>query len=329
MSTRILFLSKGTNSSSSRYRALQYFSLYIESGFQPSHITISGGLTPFFKALYHASKSDIVILVRKTFPSPLFWLLRKVSKKLIFDFDDAIFCNTDGSYSKTRMERFINTVSQCDYVFAGNRYLAETTQKFQTKTTVIPTSLDTQKYNQQIVNKDHDFTLVWIGSKSTKKFIVTILPSIELAAQSIPNLTLKIIADFELHSDLLCIKNIPWEESTEAYEVASSDVGLGPLPEDNWTKGKCALKVLQYMSASIPVISSPTGANQYVIDHLKSGYLAEDDLDWVSYIKTAFQQKNKLKQMGEFGKQRVLHEFDINVVFRKILPVIKSIEKTL
>ena len=319
MTKRILYLSKGQEASSTRYRALQYFPLYLQSGLTPSHLTVSGGLLAFIKALFHASQADIVILLRKTFPSPFFWLLRKVSKKLIFELDDAIFCNSDGSYSNTRMSRFITTASQCDQVFAGNQYLADTAKLYQANTSVIPTSLETKKYIQPSKQDSKKFVLVWIGSRSTKKYIAGILPAIEIAAHAIPNLTLKIIADFTLESNFVTINNIPWKEATEAIEVKNADIGLAPLPPDNWTKGKCALKVLQYLSAKRPVISSSTSTNGYVVEHLKSGYLADSKDEWVEAIINAYQQKDKLAQLGSYGQKRVQTEFDINVVFKRIL----------
>ncbi len=325
MHKRILFLSKGESASSTRYRALQYFPLYRQAGYTPLHITISGGLLPFLMALYQASQADVVILLRKTFSKPIFWLLRFASKKLIFELDDAIFSNTDGSYSKTRMSRFIHTVSQCDHVFAGNQYLAEISKAYQANTSIIPTSLNTQKYCLATKSNSKDFVLVWIGSRSTKKYIAGILPAIEKAAKAIPNLKLKIIADFQLDSDCLPINNIPWAETTEAEEVSSADVGLAPLPADNWTKGKCALKVLQYLSAGLPVISSPTSANGYVIEHLKSGFIAENESEWSQSIITAYQQREQLPIMGEYGRNRVCSEFDINVVFKNILKKLESI----
>jgi glycosyltransferase involved in cell wall biosynthesis len=325
MHKRILFLSKGENASSTRYRALQYFQLYQQSGFEPIHVSIAGGLLPFLTALMLASQVDIVILLRKTFPAPIFWLLRKFSKKLIFDLDDAIFSNTDGSYSQTRMSRFIATIRQCDYVFAGNQYLAETTRTYQAKTSVIPTALDTQKYKQSIQQESSEFILVWIGSRATKKYIAGILPAIEIAAKTIPNLKLKIIADFQLHSNCLSISNIPWAEATEATEISSSAIGLAPLPADNWTKGKCALKVLQYLSAGLPVISSSTGANGYVIEHLKNGYIAETKTDWVTFITMAYQQRQQLALMGQYGQKKVSQEFDRSIVFKKILKELENI----
>ncbi len=323
MHKRILFLSKGENASSTRYRALQYFPLYLQSGYTPAHLTISGGFWPFLTALYQASQADIVVLLRKTFPAPVFWLLRIVSKKLIFELDDAIFSNTDGSFSKTRMSRFINTIRQCDHVFAGNQYLAEIANAHQPNTSIIPTSLDTQKYRSSIKHATNDFVLVWIGSRSTRKYIAGMLPAIEKAAKTIPQLRLNIIADFELTSNVLPISNIPWSEKTEALEVSSADVGLAPLPPDNWTKGKCALKVLQYLSAGLPVISSPTSANGYVVDHLKSGFLAESESEWTQSIISAYEQREQLTVMGEYGQKRVSQEFDIKVVFKKILALLE------
>ena len=316
MAKRILYLSKGEDASSTRYRALQYFPLYEQFGYIPSHLKISGGLYAFGKAVLNASQADIVVLLRKTFPLPLLLVIRIVSKKLIFELDDAIFSNTDGSSSATRMHRFISTVRQCDYVFAGNAYLAETAKRYQDKTLIVPTALKTAKYNNVVQTEHQSFILVWIGSRSTRKYITEILPAIEIASAKIPNLVLKVIADFQLESNFLHIINIPWAEETEALEVKNADIGLAPLPPDNWTKGKCALKVLQYLSAGIPVISSSTSANGYIVEDLKNGFIADSQTKWSEAILRAHQQRDTLPSMGQYGQKRVAAEFDINVVFK-------------
>lgn len=319
----ILFVSKGEDSSATRYRALQYFPKFIEAGWLPKHATISGGFISIVKTLFAACQADVVVLLRKTFPSPIFWLLRKLSKKLIFDFDDAIFCNTDGSYSKTRMRRFEATVSNCDYIFAGNAYLAKVAKKYNDAVTVIPTSVEVEKYNLTCQKNGAAFELAWIGSQSTRKYIAEIIPSLEIAAQTIPNLQLKIIADFELSSAKLNIINERWSEKTEALALCKADVGLAPMPGNNWTKGKCALKVLQYMAAGLPVISSPSGANAYVVENGISGYLATDN-QWITILNQMHKEKVKLESMGELGRRRVQSEFSINVVFQKMLHIINQ-----
>jgi len=318
----ILFVSKGENSSATRYRALQYFAKFIEVGWQPKHVTISGGFFAIAQTFIAANNADVVVLLRKTFPYPIFWILRQLSKKLIFDFDDAIFCNTNGTYSKTRMDRFESTIAKCDYVFAGNEYLANESLKFNQNTAVIPTSVDAKKYELNLPKSKNSLVLVWIGSRSTKKYLVEILPYLEKAALTVPNLKLKVIADFLLTSDILSIDNIFWNEKTEADELCKSNIGIAPLSIDNWTKGKCALKVLQYMAAGLPVISSESGVNTYVVENGASGYLATNNNQWTELIVLMNKDKTVLEQMGESGRSRVQLEFSIDVVFRKMLRII-------
>jgi glycosyltransferase involved in cell wall biosynthesis len=321
----ILFVSKGEDSSATRYRALQYFPKFIDIGWQPKHATISGGLIAIAKTFIAANNADVVVLLRKSFPYPIFWILRKLSKKLIFDFDDAIFCNTDGSYSKTRMQRFEATVSDCDYIFAGNQYLADAAKKFNANVSIIPTSLNTDKYNLACQKDDAVFELVWIGSQSTRKYIAEIIPSLEIAAQTIPNLQLKIIADFELSSSKLNIINESWNEKTEALALCKADLGLAPMPEDNWTKGKCALKVLQYMASGLPVISSPSGVNGQVVTIDLNGFLATNSSQWTETIVDAYRKKSYLPQMGQEGRKLVIDEFSINIVYEKINTVLNQL----
>ena len=320
----VLFISKGENASSTRYRALQYFPYLIATGWQPKHVTISGGLIAIAKTFIDAKNADVVVLLRKTFPYPIFWILRKLSKKLIFDFDDAIFCNTDGSFSTTRSSRFKTTILKCDHVFAGNEYLANEAKKYNSAVAVIPTSVEVSKYDISCQKDDMTFELVWIGSESTKKYIAEIIPALEKAARAIPNLKLKIIADFELASPILNIKNVAWAEHDEAIELCKADVGLAPMPENNWTKGKCALKVLQYMAAGLPVISSQSGVNAYVIENGINGYLAFDNSQWSELIIHVSKEKQTLGKMGMIGKERVHKEFSVNVVFQKMFEILSQ-----
>jgi glycosyltransferase involved in cell wall biosynthesis len=322
---KILFISKGIESSSTRYRASQYFKLLIKNGYVPLHSNASGGIINLLKTLNEARKSDVVILIRKTFPYPIFWLLRKLSKTLIFDFDDAIFCHPDGSYSATRMTRFKKVVTECNHIFAGNRYLAEIAGKFNPSVTVIPTSVDTKPYDLKIkIEENEHLKLVWIGSSSTRKYVEEVIPFLEIANKKLGKIQLKIVADFLIHSDKLDIKNIRWSEETEIEELNKADIGIAPMPENNWTKGKCALKILQYMAAGLPVITSKAGVNGYVVENNITGYVSDDYQEWIDLIKDAITNKKKLSLMGNKGKQKVREEYDIHVVFSTILKVLKK-----
>ncbi len=208
-------------------------------------------------------------MLRKTFPLPLLWLLRRVSRRLIFDLDDAIFCNPDGSFSATRMKRFAAIAKASDHIFAGNRFLARKSAMFNARVSVIPTSLDVEKYHVAAKKPEDHLDLVWIGSKSTRKYLVDVLPALELAAQRVPNLRLKIIADFDLPQAAIPTLAVPWDAATEATELASSHIGIAPMRDDDWSRGKCALKVLQYMAAGLPVVSSNAGVNAEAVTRTK------------------------------------------------------------
>ncbi|MDZ4098518.1 MAG: glycosyltransferase, partial [Methylophilaceae bacterium] len=169
--------------------------------------------------------------------------------------------------------------------------------------------------------------LVWIGSSSTRKYLEQILPHLEQASHKVEHLKLKVIADFELQSRYLNIQTIHWREDSEALELCKSHIGIAPMPEDNWTKGKCALKVLQYMAAGLPVISSKSGVNADVIDHKISGLLISDNSEWHSIIEMLAKDIDGLRYMGELGQKKVRTEYDIEVVFNKLLDHIKTLTK--
>jgi len=220
------------------------------------------------------------------------------------------------------MHRFKATIANCDYIFAGNDYLASEARKLNPAVAVIPTSVDTQKYDLSRKGKSDSLVLVWIGSSSTRKYLEEIIPFLESAALSVPNLQLNVIADFELASNYLKIKNIAWSEQSEATELCTADVGIAPMPENNWTKGKCALKVLQYMASGLPVISSKSGVNAYVLEDGVSGYLISENSQWAQRITEMTKDRTTLEQMGKCGRKRAQSEFAIEVVFQKMLTII-------
>lgn len=320
---RILFVSKGEKASSTRYRALQFFPSFTKHGYLPSHVTASGGLTALLDTLRQANRADIVVVLRKTFPLPLLWLLRRVSRRLIFDLDDAIFCNPDGSFSPTRMKRFAAITRASDRIFAGNRFLAEKSAMFNTATSVIPTCLEVEKYHVVADKPEDHIDLVWIGSTSTRKYLVDALPALDLAAQRVPNLRLKIIADFDLPQAAIPTLAVPWNAATEATELASSHIGIAPMRDDDWSRGKCALKVLQYMAAGLPVISSNTGVNAEAVTPGETGYLVSTPEEWVQTIVALASDENLRLAMGARGRKQVKQDYDLAAVFARIGAVLE------
>lgn len=273
-----------------------------------------------------ARRANIVIVLRKTFPAPVLWLLRQASRRLIFDFDDAIFSNTDGSSSRTRMARFAAMARASDRVLAGNAFLAEHAAAFNPAVTVVPTSIDPSKYAIPATKPDDTIDLVWIGSSSTKKYLVDAMPGLAAAAKSIPRLRLKIIADFDLPDSGIQTLAIPWQTETEAQELASAHIGIAPMRDNDWTRGKCALKVLQYMAAGLPVVSSRAGANAEIIEEGKTGYLVTEDAEWVTRLDMLAKDANLRARMGEAGRRKVMADYAIDPVFEKIRRALEALD---
>ena len=321
---RILFVSKGDKDASTRYRGQQYYPFFHDAGYRTEHVIVSGGINAFLNTLKLAHKADIVIVLRKTFPVVLMWLLRRVAKKLIFDLDDAIFCSSDGSASKTRMKRFMHMAKVSDHIFAGNQFLAAKALEFNDAVTLVPTSLNIKKYEIQAVQPDSYVDLVWIGSRSTSKYLKDILPELEKLAEKYADLRLKIIADFDLPEAKLPVIAIPWSEGNEVKELLSSDIGIAPMRDNDWTRGKCALKVLQYMAASLPVVSSNVGVNGEAVDE-NTGLLINSSEQWQKAISFLIENRSQRVQMGKSGYQKVIQDYDINVVFKRILTVIQQL----
>lgn len=321
---RILVLSKGEDSASTRYRALQFFDRLKAAGHTASHMRLSGGATNMLRALKSASNADMVLVLRKTLPPPVLWLLRRAARRMVFDFDDAIFCNTDGTPSPTRMSRFANMVRCCDHVTAGNGFLAETAARFNPAVSVIPTCVDVSRYHVGMEQAGDGFDLVWIGSSSTRKYLETAVPALRAASQQLPKLRLKIIADFDLDAPGFPTLPVRWQADTEAAELASSHVGIAPMRDDDWSRGKCALKVLQYMAAGLPVVSSSAGVNAEAVIDGETGFLVENDEDWAKALALLAGDPERRRQMGMAGRRRVVEHYSVDIVFARLLAAIEN-----
>jgi glycosyltransferase involved in cell wall biosynthesis len=318
---RILFISKGEDSSATRYRALQYFPLLERHGWRPQHLTDQRTLGSRWRILQSARQAEVVVVVRRTVSDPFRFLLRRMAKTLVFDFDDAIFLRSSGESSRLKERRFARMLRACDQAWAGNPYLAAAARRWNSRVTLLPTALEPDKYaNAAARPKPEAFVdLVWIGSRSTRKHLVTALPALERAAQDNPRLRLKVIADFSIATLTLPILAIPWSEQNEAQELACSHIGIAPLPDNPFTRGKCGLKVLQYMAAGLPVVSSPTGVNAELVEPGKTGLLAESSDDWVKAIATLAKDVALRQAFGQAGQAKCREGYALDRVLMRLL----------
>ncbi|GMR08971.1 MAG: glycosyltransferase [Gammaproteobacteria bacterium] len=321
---RILFISKGESSASTRYRAQNYFPRLEAAGWQTRHITAGQGLLQRLRILRAASRADVVVVLRKTF-SPLFLkLLRHVSKRLVFDFDDAIFVRSNGKPSRLRSQRFKRMLQVCDQVWAGNQYLADEAGKFNNHVSVLATAIDPEKYDpgREALADSGSFEhidIAWIGSESTSKYLKQVLPALETLAKHNPSIRLKIIADFDLETKFISTVPVQWSEDTEAAELGSSHIGIAPMIDDPWSRGKCALKILQYMASGLPVVSSAAGVNMEVVADGENGFLATSDTQWITRLQQLIDDAELRSTMGNKGKQFVTEHYSEENSYKTML----------
>jgi len=321
---KILILTKGIQASSSRERALVYGDLLKNDKVYYHHIGLSKRPLNYIKAIIKAPTFDVIFLQRKLVSRFFFKILRIISKKIIYDFDDAVFLNSDGGISNHKFKKFSHICCNSDLIFAGNEFLKKQSEKFNKKTFLLPTCLDISKYNLKAKKDKHFFDLVWIGSKSTSKYLIEIIPFLEKANKKFKDLRLINISNIKLESSSIKIKNVTWTESGQYREIKSARVGLAPLDNSNWSKGKCAFKLLQYASAGLPIVSSNIGYNSILIKEYESGMLVNKGSDWVNNIA-------KLRSDGAIRKKyaknalNMSKNFDININYKKMKKIIKDV----
>ena len=335
-------------SPSQRFRFEQYFDILSSSGFSftvqsflssrnwqvfytaQSIFTklsaIFAGLGKRLLILYKVPTYDFVFIHREVTPlgPPLFeWLIAHVfRKKIIYDFDDAIWFTDKIDESKIekllRWRSKVGLICKWSYrVSCGNVYLAEYAKQFNPNVTVNPTTIDTNSTHnltkEELIAPISNSSLVigWTGSHSTLKYLKTIesiLRSIETRFEQVRFL---VIADRRPQLNIPRLDFIKWNKESEVEDLLKIDIGIMPLPDDEWTKGKCGFKVLQYMSLGIPAVASPVGVNSEIIDHGVNGFLCLTHEDWVECLEKLITNLTLRKQMGVEGRKKIISNYSV------------------
>ncbi|HLJ96429.1 MAG TPA: glycosyltransferase family 4 protein [Gemmataceae bacterium] len=267
------------------------------------------------RSLRHA---DVVVLQRKLLPSWCLYLLRRAARVLVFDFDDAIFLRDSyspkGLHSPRRLQRFAATVETADLVVAGNSYLRDQARRWQSddRIRVIPTCVDPASYPlAEHRRAGEGVKLVWIGSSSTLTGLASIRPLLEKLGAQVPGLRLKLVCDRFWTLQHLSVVRCPWTQEGEAGALADADIGISWLPDDFWSRGKCGLKILQYMVAGLPVVANPVGIQTELVRHGETGFLAETPEQWLEAIGRLTHDPQLRRRMGQAGRQCVERAFSV------------------
>jgi len=299
-----------------RYRLAAFRESFAGMGYRLELVPLPKSPLGRWRAIGSVRSADVVVLQRKL----LSWFevkwLRRAAKKFIFDFDDALWLRDShaakGFESAKRRRRFDTILKHCDAAVAGNAILAAEAAKFCRRVDVIPTCVDPVKYPQA----RHERTgaackLVWIGSSSTLRGLEANAAMLNAIGRAIPGLELTVLCDRMPHFADLAVRGVPWSEATEAAELASADIGLGWVPDDPWSRGKCGLKLLQYHAAGLAVVANPVGVQVEIVRHGETGMLATTTDEWVAAMKRLTTDAELRKRLGMNGRARLVDRFSV------------------
>lgn len=251
--------------------------------------------------------------------------------KLVFDFDDAIW-NLDVSDANKKFSFLKNPgktgdiIALCDLVFAGNAYLADYARKRNANVKIVPTTIDTNEYKRLPQEKKETICIGWSGSITTIKHFEFAIPFLTLLKEKYGDrISIKVIGDASYENAALGIKGIGWNRKDEIKELSSFDIGIMPLPDDEWANGKCGLKGLQYMALGIPTIMSPVGVNTEIIQDGKNGFLAVSTDEWVNKIEQLVASEELRKRMGEEAIKTVEESYSTNAWKEKYLEYFQAL----
>ena len=294
--------------------------------------TLLGFLRRFF-CLFFLWRYDLVMVHREASPigPPIieWWIAHIAKKRLIYDFDDAIWIkNTSNSWISwlKNPEKTNRICTWSSMVCVGNQHLADFATQHNDNVVIIPTTIDTEHHHntikKHVKNKAGEVVCIgWTGSHSTLPYLKNIEGALK-AIQQRHNICFKIIADKTPQELTIPFDFEEWNIVHEIDQLQDIDIGIMPLPNEEWAKGKCAFKALQYLSLGIPCVASPVGANKNVVLHGQTGFLAESKNDWIEALERLLFDHALRSRLGEAGREHVMQYFSVisqqNTYVRKI-----------
>lgn len=277
--------------------------------------------------ILRARDFDVVFLQKGFLPGLYAGLEARLPRPYVLDFDDAIWLPRQGGsrllralHRESAVQRLLRGAAA---VTAGNQFLAEYAGRFNRNVTVVPTAVDVARYAVPPATAATEVNIGWIGSRTT-------LPYLKLLKPVFENLRLRprVIASGD-PSDLgFDVDFRPWRLETELDELSQIGIGIAPLPDTPWERGKCGVKVLQYMACGIPVVASPVGVHNEILIHGVNGFLAKTQADWTRCLRQLLDEPALRQRLGLAGRQTVAKHYDVSLAAARVAKVLEASAQT-
>jgi glycosyltransferase involved in cell wall biosynthesis len=317
------------------------------SPFAPAHLTtllqqpgrLAQKARGIVKALRHrlrdtwkASSFDLVYVFREGAllgPALLERILSRSRIPFVFDFDDAIWVRyVSPANSYLSYLRFPGkTATLCRlarHVMVGNSYLGDYASRYNNRVSIVPTTIDTVKYAPILPRADSRPVIGWTGSYSTIQYLRQVRGALErLRARR--DFRVVVVGGTGFEAGAVEVEHRPWRSATEVQDISGFDIGIMPLPDAEWERGKCGLKALQYMALGLPSVVSPVGINREIIDHGRNGFLASTEDDWVVMLDRLLADAKLRFQVGRAARVTVEGRFSAKVQAPRVAEVFRSV----
>jgi glycosyltransferase involved in cell wall biosynthesis len=320
---KILALTGGRDVPSARYRVRQFISplqghgiclterIPSIPGYPPDQKwkrPLWGGaaLLERLPSALRSHRYDATLLQRELL-STLVTLEPWTKRPRILDVDDAIFIHRGGAAARWLAE-------MADLVICGNDYLAERFAQWNSKVAILPTAVDTARFLPHSKGASERMVIGWIGTSGNFPYLQGIERAVTQVLKSHPHAVFRVVADRPPRFTMLSpdqVEFIRWRAENEVENIQAMTIGLMPLVDSAWTRGKCSFKLLQYMACGIPVVASPVGMNRQVLALGPAGLSALSDSDWIHALETLLEDESLRKAMGQVGRDIAVREFSV------------------
>ena len=263
-----------------------------------------------------------LVFIQRLFISPLLLnILRWKNTPVVFDFDDAIYLGSNSNFRRTK-----RMVVAAEKVIVSGDELGKFCSQFNKIPVVIPSPVDSDRIDykrRQSVNQE-EVVIGWIGSVWTQKYVKEIAEALILLSRSENVKLLLVGASKNFKIDDIPVEVVPWSYESEAELLHRMDIGIMPLPDNEWSRGKGGYKIYQYMASGMPVVASPVGINAAIVDEGVNGFLASTMDEWVDYLSVLISDPGLRITMGKKGRQKMVSNYSYKVCFPHLNKVLQD-----
>lgn len=303
------------------YRIQQYFPYLEERGFRVSLLTTKADLGTVLKA---ASRSDVVVVQRVLLSPMKLSLLKVFAKKMIYDFDDAVMYGSKGE-SATRRKRFAAIVRASNAVLCGNSFLMEEAGRYRDSGVhYMPTTVDIDEYPVKVHEERKTFVVGWIGTSSTLRYLDGIRDII-LSITDREGIEFRVIADRPFGVEKRGITFQRWNKEREKSMLLDFDMGIMPAGDDLWSRGKCGLKLIQYMAMGLPSVTNPVGVSKEIVADGVNGFLRSDPAGWGEAIAALGSDVALRRRVGAAARQTAVERYSLQVWGKRFAEIVDSL----